>query len=175
MRAQNPNRMYRLRIQQPEKRLKKSLCCVRIRGGLLSLWLYKESNNPSKKNYFSCAANHPPVANVASSMLENFLPLRYSKEDILQLFRHILPLFFFYFACQFSHLLRWRPNLLWKMALDRVNKKPDSDAWRTLSWTGYMDHTSWRSSLTSRFMSTGTSSSLETERDDHLPFPDTDN
>jgi hypothetical protein len=29
-----------------------------------------------KKHYFGCAANHSSAANVASSMLENFLPLR---------------------------------------------------------------------------------------------------
>jgi hypothetical protein len=73
-------------------------------GGLISLWLYKETNklwdwknvftlhispsstrlwlrcsnffNPSKKNSFGCAANHLLAANFASSVLENFLPLR---------------------------------------------------------------------------------------------------
>jgi hypothetical protein len=44
--------------------------------------------NPSKKNSFGCAANHPSTANVASSMLESlsslevFLEVR--KEAVVQ-------------------------------------------------------------------------------------------
>jgi hypothetical protein len=77
---------------------------LRTTRGLISLWLYKEKTrygiekkciystyspqssthlllrcsnfiNPSKKNNFACAANHPSAANVASSILENFLPV----------------------------------------------------------------------------------------------------
>jgi hypothetical protein len=70
--------------------------------GTITLWLYNENSklqvekciysiysplsstnlrlrsanffNPSKKNNFGCAANYPSAADVASSMLENFLP-----------------------------------------------------------------------------------------------------
>jgi hypothetical protein len=74
-----------------------------LRGGLISLWLYKENSklqdwknvfiysplssthlwlrcsnffNPSKKNSSGRAANHASAANVASSVLDNFLRLR---------------------------------------------------------------------------------------------------
>jgi hypothetical protein len=42
------------------------------------LWLrFFNLFNPSKKNCFGCAAKHPSAANVASSVLENFLPVMY--------------------------------------------------------------------------------------------------